>query len=471
VPLDDATLGVAASALASLTADPTELSPSAKSGALAAATTFLSLALPTNVLTGAANDSAWSEGSGGGSAGGSAGGRAAGLGPNVSSVPAFPPSVGSSLLGVVVAILGAPDSPLPTGWESGVAPPLSANASSSSSGSGSGGGGGGGSAANGTDGDSLRAQVRGTVSLLSSAMLRNAVPGDAPQTIYAGPPTAFQTTSGGSSGGSLNLGGGYCGSALALTAVRVLPSSLAASARTAANVSISLGAPLAPCFASTLSSSSGANSFAPPSPSVTLPPLFFAGSAAATSVADVVIVQNGLSPVPETVGFTSLRYIGPTAGAAGAALTGAGAAGVATGSNASANGTAVAATLRSALMGARALQSSGGGGGSVSPSRSPAPFPAAANPSPGTTNAAAALALSTGVSTAASLATGAAAFLDLDPSRGLDTRVLSITLQARNGAALSVSGAAAPALITLPLRDPATLSGAFAFANSAVVRT
>jgi len=397
IAVDDGTVSTAATALTSLTSDPTELSTTARTDALAAVQTLLTFSLPTNVLYGAVDEE-----------------DTISSGSNTTStavtapVPVFPVAAATDMLGVMVNVISVDDLSSQVVGVEGTGELVDANAVtagnisatrttvSASTG------------ANST-GDVIREKVNSVLRTLSAAVLRAAEPGDKPISIASGPSDAFTSTVTNarrlqSASGNSTLGG-YCGPGLSITTARV-------STQGDNTTDLRLENPMVPCFATgVVTPTNVANTVAPPK--IKVNPGFLA-SGTTSRVVDIAMVQNGRSPVPETVGFRSMRF--------STTFTG-------TSANLAEPDTTNTTTNTN---GRRLSSSTSSSSGSIQ-----------------SAIAAAGLSLASGNETK-----------DLDPGTGLDSRVLSVNLQSRAGKKVDVREAAEPIYITIPLKDPNKGSGA-----------
>lgn len=264
----------------------------------------------------------------------------------------------------------------------------------------------------------VRAQLQSSLTVLSAALLRAARPGDAPVTVKAGPPSAFMTAISPitSNPNSTNTSGHNATNATVATVT--VPSYCGSaltmsSARVTANghgaASVPLAQPLAPC---SLTGASTVQTVVMDPPSASMAGASLAAAAAAAGISssslDIRIVQYGVSPVSEATGWDAIKYQVPN------------------------STTANTASARRLLSGSTSAQAAIASSGLTDPS---------------TTTA------------------------DLLPSRGLDSRVVSVDVQTPGGKRVPVSNAASPIHITVPLGDPATGSSATTTAKAYVSRT
>ena len=319
----------------------------------------------------------------------------------VRSIPTFPPAVSSSALGVVSNVLSS--SSFSFSGSAAVLPPSSSAAT-----------------VLGGVGSALRS--------LSAAVLRSAAVGDPPTFVANGPSASFGASvscarrrllrAANSSWASPPQLAGYCGQGLSVTVARVDASSDAA---------LPVAQPMVPCFAA----GSAVTTWVPlpPAPSVIVSSAVLAAAGGGMASMDITLVQSGTSFVPEAAGFSTMRFSAPN-GAMGADSA-------PTVARPALNSTVVAANAtRNATSATPTPNPSGGGAGSVQ-----------------------AAIVQAGLSVAASSTVSA-----LDGGSGLDTRVLGVNMQTRAGAAVPVTAAPAPIIITIPLKDPVTGPGSVSLA-------
>lgn len=459
IALDDSSIATAACALTALTSDPNELSDKARTRAVDTVSTMLTLSIPSGLTdevssspSGASSDGedTGSGGSGSGSTdGGSTGSSDTGSGSGAGSsttttsssssssstapIPVFPTSSGDAIMSVlvnVIAVDALPDAPV---------------SSVSATGSGS-----NGTNATGADAAAaaaaqqqaqaaaaaaaMQTKISSTLKILSSALLRSAQPGDPPVSVGAGPSSAFvsavRTTFNSTTNGTATdvMATPYCGPALSMTSARLKTTS-ATSSSSGTGASVNLGRPLSPCFNDTATNIS-VGSLSPPAVDVPVDSLSSGAQGAAfknLTAVNIAVVQYGTSPVSEFNGWKGM--VVPSGAASAAAANG-----LSSGSGTAASSRATGRSLLSADMQALEKQ-----------------FEASASAA---INAA-------GLSTSSS-----SSGKDLDPNRGLDTRVLSISIQNRAGKTLNVTGMPKPFVIVIPLQDPSEVSPAMALANS-----
>ena len=279
IHLGDSTLETATSALALLTAIPSELTRTAAESALATTLALLTLALPTNVLAEAA-------------AGGVGDAAAADAAPVARS---FPPAAASAVMSTLANVLftlptvasealpseapTAPDDASPTSTPLPVSPSPSPTDPAVAS--------------------ALREQVHASLRGLGAAVLRGARTGDPPISISSGPSSAFEgVADNSSSSSSRRLSGAassYCGAALSLSSVRLSNNN---------QTTIALGSPINPCLIS-----QNSTSVSPPPPSVIIPTALIDRLRLSTGTAiDLVLTQTGTTDLPETSGASSERF-------------------------------------------------------------------------------------------------------------------------------------------------------------------
>jgi len=255
--------------------------------------------------------------------------------------------------------------------------------------------------------DTARAKSGSVMRSLAAAMNRAASPGSAPQSVTAGPSAAFMQSVVASRrlqaavAGSASLPS-YCGPALSLTTARV-----ASGSQTAVRASVAMTAPLAPCFAA---GSIGGIVDTPPAPSVTFgdDTLRAVGSAAPGGALDVTLISAGVPSVSSTAGWSAaIIYKVPSVSTD--ALNVFGPVGQPAG--------VIAGSAQAAII-------------------------------------------ALGLSSASNPVT-----VDLTPTTGLDSRVLSVSLQTIAGEKVAVQTSASPISLSLPLLDPGATSGATPIVN------
>ena len=217
--LQDSTIPVSAAAGASVatslslvTSESSELSHSTRISALDAVASLTSLMLPQNVLTGAVD------------AANANGGNESLAAP--ASIPAFPSSIASAVLGIIGNVLISFDEIVATTAASGATNSTNATLASARAQS-----------------ASLSAKASTALQGLSAAVLRSHSAGDPPAHVTSGPPRAFADSLTNARRRALQANAtlpSYCGPGLSMTVSRLV---------TGAGATLPLGQPLVPCFA------------------------------------------------------------------------------------------------------------------------------------------------------------------------------------------------------------------------------
>lgn len=242
--------------LVSLTSNPAQLTQASASTALDSLSDILALNLPLNVLSGAVD--------------------AAGGVQNNSGVAPFPISTATSFLSAINNVLNK--------FQENVD-----NVDKSTS-------------KNGTKSASAALnQIEGTLNLLTAAVLRSSNAGSEAISVVSAPSTATFNSS------STTISG-FCGDALSLTAMRVsVPSNSSSNSSSSKNaLDLPLEKPLSPCLATgaTVAKQQAVT------PAVSADGAFLRTAKTATGVlagsVDASFVQFGVSPVPQSVGWSSM---------------------------------------------------------------------------------------------------------------------------------------------------------------------
>lgn len=433
IALDDGTASAAATALAGLTSDPTELSTQASTTALQSLQTVLALSLPTNVLLGVSDDGQDILSVRGTSTGGD--GRPAQGGSDdatsnstlqsvVTVSPPSPALIAASASITLNVLTSASFLPVPDELEFR---PNSTGVGVGGNGTGTGTGEG----SNSTEAppqpieNPVRQAAKNALTILTSTMNRDARPGDAPRSVSAGPSVAFRRAT----NRVRKLQGleelpeeSFCGQALMLTTARLTASVNSTTVPSSYDVPMSEG--FNPCLSNVKSERAreimaGELTAA----RVVITQGFMSAGGATARVADLQIVQMTQTfGLPEERGFAAISYspAAPAvpAGRGGRLLQRVGA--VATDDESKARQSSWhgrALSLLDRILGDTPLTAGG---------------------------AIAAAGLSTSTQTSVR---------DLNPSTGLDSRVLQVNLQTRSGRSIPIDDAPEPILITIPLRD------------------
>ena len=311
IPMTTEVSSALASDLKALTANPKQVTEDSAKSSLNTISTLLALSLPINVQSGAVD-----------AAGGGGGFDAS----SVNTIPPLPSKTATDFLSAISNVLSS----------DAVAALSVTNSSSTTSlpnnGIEGGGGGGGEQVVNSNEQQKDRekaaaateilSQISTALNKLSAAVLRSATVGAAPVSIVSAPVgSVFNSSS--------STVQSFCGPALSMTVQRISTAASSVNANNSSSLtsssstdetllSVPLTAPLSPCLAtSSLSSSSSlalgsirrrlSNVVTSVRPSISANGAFLrSATTSSSSSIDVSFVQNGLSPVPQSIGFSSI---------------------------------------------------------------------------------------------------------------------------------------------------------------------